>query len=103
MDGSIVPKTGNTFVGEYGAVVDGTGWTTTDDTLAAFRAHNEDIDYVTIRNLVIRKLRRGIHAFGDSLPDHWTIEYNEIASNYSGIVFPSYSNVRNKLHSSQRL
>jgi parallel beta-helix repeat protein len=50
---------------------------------------------VTIRNLVIREFRRGIHAFGDSLPDHWTIEYNEIASNYSGIVFPSYSTIRN--------
>ena len=31
---------------------------------AAFRAHNEDIDYVTIRNLVIRKMpQRAIHAF----------------------------------------
>ena len=34
---SIRPKTGNTFVGEYGAVLDGTGWTTTDDTQGAFR------------------------------------------------------------------
>src|SRR5688572_19783181 len=29
------PKTGNTFVGEYGAILDGTGWTTADDTQAA--------------------------------------------------------------------
>ena len=27
---SITPKTGNTFVGEYGAILDGTGWTTSD-------------------------------------------------------------------------
>ena len=25
---SIRPKTGNTFVGEYGAILDGSGWTT---------------------------------------------------------------------------
>ena len=24
----VTPKTGNTFVGEYGAILDGTGWTT---------------------------------------------------------------------------
>ena len=39
---SITPKTGDTFVGEYGAILDGTGWTTTDDTQAAFRAHNRE-------------------------------------------------------------
>ena len=78
---SITPKTGNTFVGEYGAILDGTGWATSDDTQAAFRAHNQDIDYVTIRNLVIRNMpQRGIHAYY-WMSDHWTIEYNEIASN----------------------
>ena len=63
LSSSITPKTGDTFVGEYGAILDGTGWTTSDDTQAAFRAHNQDIDYVTIRNLVIRNMpQRGIHA-----------------------------------------
>jgi hypothetical protein len=52
-----------------------------DGTQAAFRAHNEDIDYVTIRNLVIRNMpQQGIHAYY-WMSDHWTIEYNEIASN----------------------
>ena len=58
---SIVPKTGDTFIGEYGAILDGTGWTTSDDTQAAFRAHNQDIDYVTIRNLVIRQYAAAGH------------------------------------------
>ena len=40
----------------HGAILDGSGWSTADDTQAAFRAHNEDIDYVTIRNLVIRNM-----------------------------------------------
>jgi parallel beta-helix repeat protein len=89
------PKTGNTFVGEYGAILDGTGWTTADDTQAAFRAHNEDIDYVTIRNLVIRNMpQHGIQAFY-VMADHWTIEYNEIASNKVGLEFAPDFTVRN--------
>ena len=95
---SITPKTGNTFVGESGAILDGTGWTTSDPayTQAAFRAHNENIDNVTIRNLVIRNMpQRGIHAFY-SLSDHWTIEDNEIAFNGdTGLVIPPYSLIRN--------
>ena len=48
-----------------GAILDGTGWTTTDDTQAAFRVYddpndpndpNAPIDSVTIRNLVIRNM-----------------------------------------------
>jgi parallel beta-helix repeat protein len=93
---SITPKTGNTFVGEYGAVLDGAGWATSDRTQAAFRAQNEDIDYVTIRNLVIRNMpQRGIHAY-HWMSDHWTIEYNEVASNADmGVHFVPYSVIRN--------
>jgi parallel beta-helix repeat protein len=93
---SITPKTGNTFVGEYGAVLDGSNWSSSDSTQAAFRAHNQDIDYVTIRNLVIRKMpQKGIHAFYWLTPDHWTIENNEIAENKTGILFPDHSVIRN--------
>jgi len=93
---AITPKTGNTFVGEYGAILDGSNWVTTDTTQAAFRAHNQDIDYVTIRNLVIRKMpQRGIHAYY-YMSDHWTVEYNEIASSVDvGIVIPPSSLIRN--------
>jgi parallel beta-helix repeat protein len=104
---SIVPKTGNTFIGEYGAVLDGTGWTTTNDTDAAFRVYSQDIDFVTIRNLVFRNLRRGIHAgypYTTPGPDHWTIEYNEFGPNYAGMEFPSDSSIRNNYfhHNSNR-
>jgi parallel beta-helix repeat protein len=92
---SITPKTGNTFVGEYGAVLDGTGWNASDSTEAAFRAHNQDIDYVTIRNLAIRNMpQRGIHAFY-YMSNNWTIEYNEITNTQWGIVFPASSMIRN--------
>jgi len=97
---SIRPKTGNTFVGEYGAILDGTGyWPTNDGTQAAFRAHNEDIDYVTIRNLVIKNMpQQGIHAYY-WMSDHWTIEYNEIASNKWGLEFgPNFTIRNNYIH-----
>ena len=92
---AITPKSGHTFVGEYGAVLDGTGWKTTDRTQGAFRAHNQDVDDVTIRNLVIRNMpQKGIHAFRD-FSDRWTIEFNEIASNQTGVSFPNHSVLRN--------
>jgi hypothetical protein len=92
---SITPKRGDTFVGEYGATLDGTGWRTSDDTQAAFRAHNQDIDYVTIRNLVIRNMpHQGIHAYY-WMADHWTIEYNEIAFNKWGLEFAPDFTIRN--------
>lgn len=69
---STTPKSGQTFIGEYGAILDGTGWTTTDTTRGAFRAWNEDIDDVTIRNLVIRNVPMGgITAFRDHA-DRWS-------------------------------
>lgn len=99
LGGAITPKTGNTFVGELGAILDGTGWKTTDSTQGAFRAHNEDIDDVTIRNLVIRSMpQRGIHAFSWA-SDRWTIEHNEIAGNNVGVLVPHASVVRaNYIH-----
>jgi len=93
---SVTPKTGNTFVGEYGAILDGSNWSTTDTTQAAFRAHNENIDYVTIRNLVIRKMpQKGIHTFYWLSPDHWTVENNEITGSHTGIQFADQSMIRN--------
>ena len=51
---------------------------------------------MTIRNLVIRNMpQKGIHAFYWMSPDCWTIEYNEIAFNHSGILFPNHSIIRN--------
>ena len=82
---SITPKTGNTFTGTFGAVLDGSGWVTTESTQAAFRAHNQDIDNVTIRNLVIRDMPvNGIHAFRD-FASGWTVEYNDIFGGLNGV------------------
>ena len=89
----IIPKTGNTFLGEYGAILDGAGWTTSVDHEAAFMAHNLDVDNVTIRNLVIRNMpQRGIHTF--LYTERWTIVDNEITGCRSGISPPSDSTIR---------
>lgn len=96
---AITPKTGNTFVGEYGAILDGAGWRTTVDYAGAFMAHNQDIDNVTIRNLVIRNMpQRGIHAFYLN-SDRWTVENNEITGCRSGVSLPNASVLRrNYIH-----
>ena len=106
---SITPKTGNTFVGEFvgdqKAILDGSNWTTFDDSQAAFRVYDDpndpndpthDIDNVTIRNFVIRNMPHyGIHASYRRNPDHWVIEYNEVAFNRYGVMFSRDSTVRN--------
>ena len=92
---SITPKTGDVFVGEFGAVLDGTRWRTSDPTQAAFRAHNQDIDDVTIRNLVIQHMpQRGIHAF-PWMSDRWIVEYTEISGGQLGIQLGNGSVLRN--------
>ena len=86
---SITPKTGNTFVGEYGAILDGTGWTSTDLNTAVIKAMNVDVDDVTIRNLVIRNFPQvGILAFRD-FSDRWTIDHVEVGPGKRGVLLPN--------------
>jgi parallel beta-helix repeat protein len=105
---SLTPKTGNTFIGEYAtgpAILDGTGWTTTDDSQAAFRVYddpndpndpNTPIDDVTIKNLVIRNMPQyGIHGSHTRSANNWTITNNEVASNKFGVMFTSNSHIQN--------
>ncbi|MDP9206411.1 MAG: right-handed parallel beta-helix repeat-containing protein, partial [Gemmatimonadota bacterium] len=96
---AITPKTGDTFTGVYGAVLDASGWSTTDQTQGIFRANNQDIDNVTIRNLVIRNSpQRGIHAYKD-FSDRWVIDHNEIYGNRIGIMHGNYFQIRdNYIH-----
>jgi parallel beta-helix repeat protein len=82
--GSITPKTGDSFTGVYGATLDGSGWSTTDDTQGAFRCSNQDIDNVTIKNLIIRNMPvYGINAY-TNFCDGWTISHNEVFGNTIG-------------------
>ena len=86
--GSITPKTGTTITGEFGAVLDASGWQTTAVDAGVIRAMNEDIDDVTIRNVVIRNFpRTGILAFRDH-SDRWTIDHVEVGPGYRGVTVP---------------
>jgi hypothetical protein len=94
MTAPVFPKSNDTYVGEYGAVLDGTGWTTTDTSLgAAFSAMGRDIDYVTIRNLVIRNMPQKGIATAYEANSNWTIDHNEISGARTGVSFPDYSTV----------
>lgn len=91
---AITPKSGNTFVGEFGAILDGSTWSSSDSTQACFRAHNQDIDNVTIRNLVIRNMpQKGIHAFRD-FSSGWILEYVEVSGCKDGISLSYGARVR---------
>lgn len=80
------PKTGNTFVGEYGAIIDGTGWTSSTDTDCVFGGTG-GADNVTFRNLTIRNVpQRGIQAYPWNTHTGWVVEYCEIYNCGEAIV-----------------
>jgi parallel beta-helix repeat protein len=92
--GPITPKTGNRFIGQFGAIIDGSRWRTNDPNQGLFRAHNQNIDHVVIRNLVIRNSpQRGIHAYKDH-SDRWIIENNRISGNRVGIAHGNHFQIR---------
>jgi parallel beta-helix repeat protein len=99
INASITPKTGQVIMGEFGAAIDGTGWVSTDSTAAGIRAHNQDIDHVTIRNLVIRNMpQKCIHAFRD-FSSGWTVEYSEIHGCRDGVSLSTGATLRhNYIH-----
>jgi parallel beta-helix repeat protein len=77
----IIPKSGQTFIGEYGAVIDGSTWTTSNIDVAAFKG-NSDIDDVTIKNLVIRNMPfSGIRAYPYEGAERWILANNDIVDN----------------------
>lgn len=93
----IIPKSGQTFVGQYGAILDGTGLVSTDGSHGAFKAHNQDIDFVTIRNLVIRNFpQKGIHTFKD-FSNGWLCEYLDIHHCKQGVHFSNDMIVQHSL------
>jgi parallel beta-helix repeat protein len=78
-DNGLSPKTGDLFVGQLGAILDGTSWTTTNEDAAAFYALNDDIDDVTIQNLVIQNMpKSGVSAYKD-FSSGWTVDHCEVA------------------------
>ncbi len=94
---SVTPKTGDTFICAPGAILDGTGWVSSDATQAAFRAHNQDIDNVTIDGCEIRNFpQKGVHAYKD-YADGWVVKNSNIHHNRVGLQLGNGAKVLNNL------
>jgi hypothetical protein len=113
--GSVTPKPGNSFTGEFGAVLD---WSsaaprTADNVEGFFVAHNQDIDDVTFRNLTLRNSpARGIVgsppyncdntlrqcSYGTSGADRWTIDHVLIDHcQFYGVIPSNYVTLTNSI------
>lgn len=93
---SITPRTGQTFVGESGAILDGTGWVSTDLDDAIFRSVNNGISNVTIRNLVLQNgPSYGVNAYLTAA--NWTVENCEIHHFRNGISVGTAGVIRNNV------
>jgi hypothetical protein len=92
MTAPVFPKSNDTYVGEYGAILDGTGWTTSAD-VGAFIGTARSVNGVTIRNLVIRNMPQWGIATAYEANSNWTIDHNEISGARIGLSFPDYSTV----------
>ena len=75
---SVIPKDGNAFIGEPGAVLDGEG--------AAIRAFSGSADSVVIKGLIIERYAPGSQkdAIYGATSDGWLIEGNEFRYNDGG-------------------
>jgi parallel beta-helix repeat protein len=95
----VVPRSGTTITGEYGAILDGASLQASADHHAIIYAHLVDVDDVTLRNLVIRNSpQRCVHAFYQ-WSDRWVVEHNEITGCRSGISLANASTLRrNSIH-----
>jgi hypothetical protein len=91
----LLPKSHDTFVGRYGAVLDGSNWHTSDVTQGGFSGTARSVSYVTIRNLVIRDMPQNGIATAYQANSHWTIDHNEVSGSLIGVSFPDYSTVTN--------
>lgn len=85
---SVIPKGGQTFIGQYGCVLDGSGMSTADNLVAAFKGFGDPtIDRVTIKNIVFKHFPwDAILTYRDESTG-WTIERCEFSSNRTGIEF----------------
>jgi parallel beta-helix repeat protein len=92
---AITPKTGNSFTGTYGAVLDGSGWSTSDSTQGAFRAWNQDVDDVTIRNVVIRNMPQRAVSTIYGGPDRWIVDHNDLFACQVGLQHADFARVTN--------
>lgn len=94
--GSNTPKTNQQFIGQFGAIIDGTSWPRPEADLDAspFKAINNGITGVVIKNLVIQNMPSyGIDAYLTS--STWTVDHCEITGCRTGLSVSNNSQVTN--------
>lgn len=94
--GSNTPKINNTFLGEFGAIIDGATWPRPEADLdaAPFKSIDNGITGVTIRNLkIINMPQNGVNAFLSA--SGWTVDHCEVAFNLRGVSLGFSGNYTN--------
>jgi len=80
----ITPKSGQTFVGQYGATIDGSTWVTSDLEDAAFKGVNNGVTGVTIRNIFIGNCPEyGVNSYLTA--SGWVVTYCEVHHCRNGV------------------
>jgi len=81
------PKTGDSFTGEYGAILDGTGWVRDGYDQAAIKAFGVDVDNVIIRNIECRNMPRNcFEAYNPGVITGWVVDHTLAHHNYRSAV-----------------
>jgi parallel beta-helix repeat protein len=102
-DGSVTPKAGDIFTGQYGAILDGATWIGAGPTDGAFNAYGSPVNNVSIRNILFRNMPQKSITVDPTLSTGWTIDHNEFASGFIGIEIPKSTMVsNNKIHHQTR-
>lgn len=88
--GDGVPKSGDIFTGQYGAIIEGSGWLTGDLDASPFRAVNTGVVDVQIRNLEIRNCPSyAINAYLTS--SGWIVDHCDLHHNRYGLSLGKYA------------
>ncbi len=97
INSSNTPKSGNQFIGEFGSILDGSNWFSTDRDDGCFKALNQTIDGVIFRNLTIQKMpQRGITSYKD-FSNRWTIDHCEIKNCHTGVILSNFNTISNSI------
>ncbi len=95
-NGVTTPKSGQSFTGQYGAVIDGAGWADANHQHGCFAAVNLGIVGVTISNLTITNMPQNGVIVSDTAAASWVVAFCDIsACAFKGVNMGQNCTVRN--------
>lgn len=95
---NVIPKSNQRFVGQYGAIFEGTTWSSGDVDDAFFKSINNGVTGVTVENLVLQNgPSYGVNSYVTA--SGWTVTYCEITGNRTGVSVGTAGVIsHNKIH-----